>query len=106
MRLIVDLYDYCLHRIPRWNPTNLCSYHLQEAGATPVQELAFALATAEAVLDEVKKSGEVPEAEFPQVLSRISFFVNAGVRFITEVSKMRAFLDLWDEIAQTRYGVA
>src|SRR6202521_1811178 len=105
LRLIKDTIVYTGRELPKWNPTNVCSYHLQEAGATPVQELAFALATAEAVLDEVKKSGEVPEAEFPQVLSRISFFVNAGVRFITEVSKMRAFVDLWDEIAQTRYGV-
>jgi (2R)-ethylmalonyl-CoA mutase len=105
LRLIKDVIVYAAREIPKWNPTNVCSYHLQEAGATPTQELAFALATAQAVLDEVKKSGEVPPEEFPQVLSRISFFVNAGVRFITEVCKMRAFVDLWDEIAKDRYGV-
>jgi (2R)-ethylmalonyl-CoA mutase len=105
LRLIKDTIVYAAREIPKWNPTNVCSYHLQEAGATPTQELAFALATAEAVLDEVKKSGEVPPEEFPQVLSRISFFVNAGVRFVTEVCKMRAFVDLWDEIAEKRYGV-
>jgi (2R)-ethylmalonyl-CoA mutase len=91
--------------VPKWNPTNVCSYHLQEAGATPAQELAFALATAQAVLDRVKESGEVPEERFPKVVAAISFFVNAGVRFITEISKMRAFVDLWDEIARERYGV-
>ena len=105
LRLIKDVIVYTAREVPKWNPTNVCSYHLQEAGATPVQELAFALATAEAVLDEVKNSGEVPPEEFPHVLSRISFFVNAGVRFITEVCKMRAFVDLWDEIARDRYGV-
>ncbi len=105
LRLIKDVIVYTAREMPKWNPTNVCSYHLQEAGATPVQELAFALATAEAVLDAVKNSGEVPEAEFPQVVGRMSFFVNAGVRFITEVSKMRAFVDLWDEIAEKRYGV-
>jgi (2R)-ethylmalonyl-CoA mutase len=106
LRLIKDVIVYAAREIPKWNPTNICSYHLQEAGATPTQELAFALATAEAVLDEVKKSGGVSPEEFPQVLSRISFFVNAGVRFVTEVCKMRAFVDLWDEIAKDRYGVA
>ena len=105
LRLIKDVIVYTSREMPKWNPTNICSYHLQEAGATPVQELAFALATAEAVLDEVKQSGEVSEDEFPQLLSRISFFVNAGVRFITEICKMRAFVDLWDEIAERRYGV-
>ena len=105
LRLIKDTIVYAAREIPKWNPTNVCSYHLQEAGATPAQELAFALATAEAVLDEVKNSGEVPAEEFPQVLGRISFFVNAGVRFITEICKMRAFVDLWDEIAEKRYGV-
>ncbi len=105
LRLIKDVIVYTAREVPKWNPTNVCSYHLQEAGATPVQELAFALATAEAVLDEVRNSGEVPPEEFPHVLSRISFFVNAGVRFITEVCKMRAFVDLWDEIAEERYGV-
>jgi (2R)-ethylmalonyl-CoA mutase len=105
LRLIKDVIVYTSREMPKWNPTNVCSYHLQEAGATPTQELAFALATAEAVLDEVKNSGEVSEEEFPHLLGRISFFVNAGVRFITEVCKMRAFVDLWDEIADRRYGV-
>jgi (2R)-ethylmalonyl-CoA mutase len=105
LRLIKDTIVYTSREMPKWNPTNICSYHLQEAGATPVQELAFALAHAEAVLDEVKKSGEVSDAEFPQLFGRISFFVNAGVRFITEICKMRAFVDLWDEIGEKRYGV-
>ncbi|HMM13705.1 MAG TPA: protein meaA [Parvibaculum sp.] len=105
MRLITDIVSYTYREVPKWNPTNVCSYHLQEAGATPVQELAFALANAIAVLDHVRASGQVPEAEFPQVVGRISFFVNAGVRFITEIAKMRAFVDLWDEICRTRYGV-
>jgi len=105
LRLIKDVIVYTASEMPKWNPTNVCSYHLQEAGATPVQELAFALATAEAVLDAVKESGEIPADKFPQVVGRMSFFVNAGVRFITEVSKMRAFVDLWDEIAKNRYGV-
>ena len=105
LRLIKDVIVYTSRDMPKWNPTNVCSYHLQEAGATPTQELAFALATAEAVLDEVRNSGEVADEDFPQLLGRISFFVNAGVRFITEVCKMRAFVDLWDEIAEKRYGV-
>ncbi len=105
LRLIKDVIVFTNREMPKWNPTNVCSYHLQEAGATPAQELAFALATAIAVLDEVKKSGEVPDENFPRVVGAISFFVNAGVRFITEVSKMRAFVDLWDEIARDRYGV-
>ena len=105
LRLIKDVIVYTARDMPKWNPTNVCSYHLQEAGATPVQELAFALATAEAVLDEVRNSGEVPAEAFSQVVGRMSFFVNAGVRLITEVSKMRAFVDLWDEIARDRYGV-
>jgi ethylmalonyl-CoA mutase len=105
LRLIKDVIVYTNREMPKWNPTNVCSYHLQEAGATPAQELAFALATAEAVLDEVRGSGEVPEEEFARVVGSISFFVNAGVRFITEVAKMRAFVDLWDEIAEKRYGV-
>ena len=105
LRLIKDVIVYTNREVPKWNPTNVCSYHLQEAGATPAQELAFALATAEAVLDEVKNSGEVSPEQFPQVVASISFFVNAGVRFITEVCKMRAFVDLWDEIAEHRYGV-
>ena len=100
LRLIKDVIVYTAREMPKWNPTNVCSYHLQEAGASPTQELAFALATAEAVLDEVRNSGEVPEEDFPQLLSRISFFVNAGVRFITETCKMRAFVDLWVEIGE------
>jgi (2R)-ethylmalonyl-CoA mutase len=105
LRLIRDTITYTYKEVPRWNPTNVCSYHLQEAGATPVQELAFALATAIAVLDTVKKSGVVPEEEFGTVVGRISFFVNAGLRFITEICKMRAFTELWDEITAERYGV-
>ncbi len=106
MRLIKDVIVYTYREIPKWNPTNVCSYHLQEAGATPVQELAYALAIAEAVLDTVKASGEVADEDFPQVVGRISFFVNAGVRFITEMCKMRAFVDLWDEICRERYKVS
>ncbi|MEM8575134.1 MAG: protein meaA [Pseudomonadota bacterium] len=105
LRLIKDVIVFTNQEVPKWNPTNVCSYHLQEAGATPAQELAFALATAQAVLDRVKESGEVPEERFSKVVAAISFFVNAGVRFITEISKMRAFVDLWDEIALVRYGV-
>ncbi|ABC23857.1 protein meaA [Rhodospirillum rubrum] len=105
LRLIGDVIAFTYREIPKWNPTNVCSYHLQEAGATPEQELAFALATAIAVLDTVKAGGQVPEADFPEVVGRISFFVNAGIRFITEMCKMRAFCDLWDEICLTRYGV-
>ena len=105
LRLIKDVIVFTNQEVPKWNPTNVCSYHLQEAGATPAQELAFALATAQAVLDRVKESGEVPEERFPKVVAAISFFVNAGVRFITEVSKMRAFVDLWDEITRELYGV-
>jgi (2R)-ethylmalonyl-CoA mutase len=106
LRLIKDTIVFSCREMPKWNPTNVCSYHLQEAGATPVQELAFALATAEAVLDTVKASGEVADAELPQVVGRISFFVNAGLKFITEICKMRAFTELWDELCATRYGVA
>lgn len=105
LRLIKDVIVYAYREIPKWNPTNVCSYHLQEAGATPVQELAYALATAEAVLDTVKASGEVDEKEFAQIVGRISFFVNAGMRFVTELCKMRAFVGLWDDIALKRYGV-
>jgi (2R)-ethylmalonyl-CoA mutase len=105
LRLIKDTITYTYKELPRWNPTNVCSYHLQEAGATPVQELAFALATAIAVLDTVKASGAVPDGEFDIVVGRISFFVNAGLRFITEICKMRAFTELWNEITATRYGV-
>ncbi len=105
MRLIKDIVVFTFREVPKWNPTNVCSYHLQEAGATPVQELAYALAIAIAVLDTVKDSGEVSEAEFSDAVARISFFVNAGVRFVTEMCKMRAFVDLWDEICEKRYGV-
>ena len=105
MRLIKDVILFTTKEIPKWNPINVCSYHLQEAGATPVQELAFALATAIAVLDTVKKSGEVSPERFGDVVGRISFFVNAGLRFITELCKMRAFTELWDEITRERYGI-
>ncbi|CEJ87204.1 Protein meaA [Hyphomicrobium sp. GJ21] len=105
LRLIKDTIVFSTKNVPKWNPTNVCSYHLQEAGASPVQELAYALATAIAVLDTVKASGEVPPEEFGNVVGRISFFVNAGMRFITEMCKMRAFNELWDEIARDRYGV-
>ncbi|MBL4612685.1 MAG: methylmalonyl-CoA mutase, partial [Emcibacter sp.] len=105
MRLITDVISFTYKEIPRWNPTNVCSYHLQEAGATPTQELAFALATSIAVLDAIKASGQVAEEDFPKVVGRISFFVNAGMRFVTEIAKMRAFVDLWDEITRERYGV-
>src|SRR2546430_6568465 len=105
MRLIKDTSLFTCDVMPRWNPTNVCSYHLQEAGATPVQELAFALATAQAVLDAVKASGEAAPADFGAVVGRISFFVNAGLRFITEICKMRAFTELWNEITAKRYGV-
>ena len=103
LRLITDVAAYCYQNVPKWNPMNVCSYHLQEAGATPEQELAFALATATAVLDDVRD--KVPTEDFAQVVGRISFFVNAGIRFVTEMCKMRAFVDLWDEICATRYGV-
>ena len=105
MRLIKDVILFTTNEIPKWNPINVCSYHLQEAGATPVQELAFALATAIAVLDTVKASGEVTPDRFGDVVGRISFFVNAGLRFITELCKMRAFTELWDEITRERYGI-
>src|SRR5437870_8405802 len=104
-RLTVDLIAYTVRRVPKWNPINVCSYHLQEAGATPVQEVAYALATAVAVLDAVRASGQVSEAEFPDVVGRISFFCNAGIRFIEETCKMRAFTRLWDRICADRYGV-
>ena len=105
MRLIADMIAYTVHQIPKWNPINICSYHLQEAGATPTQELAYALSTAIAVLDEVKAAGQVSEEDFEKVVGRISFFVNAGVRFVEETCKMRAFVQLWDEITRDRYGV-
>ena len=106
MRLIKDVILFTTSEMPKWNPMNVCSYHLQEAGATPVQELAFALATAIAVLDTVRASGEVDEAVFADAVARISFFVNAGLRFVTEIAKMRAFAELWDEICRERYGIA
>ncbi|RME65182.1 MAG: protein meaA, partial [Alphaproteobacteria bacterium] len=106
MRLVADTVAFTVAEMPKWNPTNVCSYHLQEAGATPVQELSFALATAVAVLDAVRASGQVGADDFPQVVGRMSFFVNAGIRFVTEMCKMRAFAELWDEIARARYGVA
>jgi len=105
MRLIKDVAIFTTSELPKWNPMNICSYHLQEAGATPVQELAFALATAIAVLDTVKASGEVDREKFGEVVGRISFFVNAGMRFVTEMCKMRAFVELWDEITRERYGI-
>jgi (2R)-ethylmalonyl-CoA mutase len=104
MRLIADMYTYCLGEVPKWNPSNICSYHLQEAGATPAQELAFALATAIAVLDAVKERGLSP-VDMAKTVGRVSFFVNAGIRFVEEMCKMRAFTRLWDEICQARYGV-
>jgi (2R)-ethylmalonyl-CoA mutase len=103
LRMIADVAEYCYVNVPKWNPMNVCSYHLQEAGATPEQELAFALATATAVLDALKP--RVPAGDFPALVGRISFFVNAGIRFVTEMCKMRAFVDLWDEICLERYGV-
>jgi ethylmalonyl-CoA mutase len=105
MRLTTDMIAFTYREVPKWNPMNVCSYHLQEAGATPVQELAYALATAIAVLDAVKEAGQVPPEDFPQVVGRISFFVNAGIRFITELCKMRAFARLWEEITRDRYGI-
>ena len=106
LRLTADTIGFTYREVPKWNPMNVCSYHLQEAGATPVQELAFSLANAIAVLDAVRARGQVPEADFPQVVGRISFFVNAGIRFVTEMCKMRAFAEMWDEITRSRYGVA
>jgi len=105
LRLTSDLIAYTVHEIPQWNPINICSYHLQEAGATPTQELAYALCTAIAVLDTVRSSGQVSEDDFGKVVGRISFFVNAGVRFVEETCKMRAFVQLWDELTRDRYGV-
>ncbi len=104
-RLIVDMIAYTVKELPKWNPINVCSYHLQEAGATPTQEIAYSLATAIGVLDAVKESGQIPDSLFPEVVGRISFFVNSGIRFIEEISKMRAFTMLWDHITKDRYGV-
>ena len=104
-RLIVDMVSYTVVEVPKWNPINVCSYHLQEAGATTVQELAYALATAIDVLDAVKAGGQIPETDFALIVGRISFFVNAGIRFVEELCKMRAFTSLWDRICLERYGV-
>jgi (2R)-ethylmalonyl-CoA mutase len=106
LRLTADMIAYTVNEVPKWNPTNVCSYHLQEAGATPVQELAYSLATAIAVLDAVRSGGQVADAELPKVVGRISFFVNAGIRFVEEMCKMRAFTELWDRITLERYGVS
>ncbi len=105
-RLIVDMVAWCAHNAPKWNPMNVCSYHLQEAGATPVQEVAYSLATAIGVLDAVRDSGQVGEDQFAQVFASISFFVNAGIRFVEEICKLRAFTDLWERIGRERYGVS
>ena len=105
MRLTTDMILFTTKHVPKWNPMNVCSYHLQEAGASPVQELSYALATAIAVLEAVRKSGDLSQGEFEEVVGRISFFVNAGMRFVTELCKMRAFTELWDEITRDRFGV-
>ncbi len=105
LRLIADTVAFAVNEIPSWNPTNVCSYHLQEAGATPVQEIAYALSTAIAVLDEVKARGQVSEGDFPKVFGRISFFVNAGVRFVEEHAKLRAMAEIWESLGRERYGV-
>jgi (2R)-ethylmalonyl-CoA mutase len=106
LRLITDVVAWTVSNVPKWNPINICSYHLQEAGATPVQEIAYSLSTAIAVLDSVFDSGQVPEDRRGEVVARMSFFVNAGVRFVEEMCKMRAFVQLWDEITRDRYGIA
>ena len=105
LRLIVDMIAFCAAEVPAWNPINICSYHLQEAGATPVQELSFALANAIAVLDAVRASGQVADDAFGQVVGSVSFFVNAGIRFVEETAKMRAFTQMWEQITRDRYGV-
>ncbi|MFI7243450.1 protein meaA [Streptomyces qinglanensis] len=105
LRLTTDMIAYTVARLPKWNPVNICSYHLQEAGATPVQEISYAMATAIAVLDAVRDSGQVPPEEFGRVVARISFFVNAGVRFVEEMCKMRAFTRIWDRVTSERYGI-
>ena len=104
-RLIVDMVAWCTHNAPKWNPMNVCSYHLQEAGATPVQEIAISLANAIDILDAVKASGQVSDEQFPQVFGSISFFVNAGIRFVEEMCKLRAFTELWDRIGSERYNI-
>ena len=105
LRLITDMVTWTVNNVPSWNPINICSYHLQEAGATPVQELAYAMCTAIAVLDAVRDSGQVPPERFGEVVARMSFFVNAGVRFVEEMCKMRAFVEVWDKLTQERYGI-
>lgn len=105
LKLTGDVIAFTYKEVPKWNPVNVCSYHLQEAGAEPVQELAYALANACAILDQVRARPEVPAEDFPKVVGRISFFVNAGIRFVTEMCKMRAFAEMWDELCQTRYGI-
>ncbi len=105
LRLTTDMIAYTVANVPKWNPINICSYHLQEAGATTVQELAFAMSTAVAVLDAVRDSGQVAPEDFADVVARISFFVNAGVRFVEEMCKMRAFVELWDTLTRDRYGI-
>jgi (2R)-ethylmalonyl-CoA mutase len=106
MRLIADMVAFSVNEVPSWNPTNICSYHLQEAGATPVQEIAYALSTGIAVLDEVKARGQVAEEDFPKVFGRISFFVNAGIRLVEEIAKLRTMSALWQQIGRERYGVS
>lgn len=105
MRMTAEVISYAVNRIPKWNPINICSYHLQEAGATPVQELAFTLANAMAVLDTVKARGDIPADQFPKVVGRIAFFLNAGIRFVEEMCKIRVFTRMWDRICKERYGV-
>src|ERR671917_1658175 len=106
MRLIADMVAFTVNEVPSWNPTNICSYHLQEAGATPVQEIAYALSTGIAVLDEVKARGQVADEDFPKVFGRISFFVNAGIRLVQEIAKLRAMGRMWQQIGRERYGVS
>ena len=105
LRLITDMIAWTVAEVPKWNPINICSYHLQEAGATPEQEIAYSMCTAIAVLDAVRDSGQVPADRFGEVVARISFFVNAGVRFVEEMCKMRAFVAIWDEVTRERYGI-
>ncbi|MCB9949124.1 MAG: protein meaA [Rhodospirillaceae bacterium] len=105
VKLATDVITYTVRNIPKWNPTNICSYHLQEAGATPVQEMAYALSTAVTILDSIRDSGEIAAEDFADVVGRISFFVNAGIRFVEECCKMRGFVEMWDRIAEQRYGV-
>ncbi|MGI9624150.1 MAG: methylmalonyl-CoA mutase family protein [Acidimicrobiales bacterium] len=105
LRLIVDMVAFCARHIPKWNPINICSYHLQEAGATPVQEIGYALANAVDVLDAVRSSGQVSEDQFPEVVGSVSFFVNSGIRFVEEICKMRAFTEIWGRLCEERYGV-